>query len=491
MPRQRKAQNGAVRAPLSTGRVAKTTTSTQKLQTVYRIPTGNRADCCNAVAYEVTGVSPIRVQIEGENIYRISLDTEALETLIENMDLDLSNVTLETINGDVTFTGSINAEWEFTWTVVNATTVNADAVNADDATIDNLTSTTSSLWTATADSLTTDDLTVNNDTSFAGDVTVSGTLSAATWTIDTLTSTDATITNLDATAGDITTLTSDAATIWQLTVTWTSDFAWDVTAVNIAASWNTTLNNLSTSWNTTLANVTVNGATTMTGNASVWGNLSVSGNSTVTGNQTITGDAIFSSDVSVAEDLTVSGDATITDDLTVNGSTHLNTFETTGSGSIGWNLSVDWSIGGWSSLVVENQIESGSIVTTNTVTDNLTVNGNIALWNDATAPDFVLQSEKGQANGVAPLNANGKVDPQYLPPVYTTAIVKVGTGIFSNSDTSVVVDSDITADTFVVLSNYSDIIGDLNEVINVGQLTVVSNQVETWSYKYIIVNPIS
>jgi hypothetical protein len=28
----------------------------------------------------------------------------------------------------------------------------------------------------------------------------------------------------------------------------------------------------------------------------------------------------------------------------------------------------------------------------------------------------------------------------------------------------------------------------LNEVINVGQLTVVSNQTETWSYKYIIVN---
>ena len=38
MPRQRKAQNGVVRTPMSTGRVANTTTSTPKLQTVYRIP---------------------------------------------------------------------------------------------------------------------------------------------------------------------------------------------------------------------------------------------------------------------------------------------------------------------------------------------------------------------------------------------------------------------------------------------------------------------
>lgn len=49
-------------------------------------------------------------------------------------------------------------------------------------------------------------------------------------------------------------------------------------------------------------------------------------------------------------------------------------------------------------MVVENQIESGSVVTTNTVTTNLTVNGNIALGNNATAPDFVLQSEKGEPN---------------------------------------------------------------------------------------------
>jgi hypothetical protein len=34
----------------------------------------------------------------------------------------------------------------------------------------------------------------------------------------------------------------------------------------------------------------------------------------------------------------------------------------------------------------------------------------------------------------------------------------MGTGVFSNSDTSVVVDADITSDSFVVISNYSDIV---------------------------------
>lgn len=507
MPRQRKAQSGATR--LGTGRVANTTTSSPKLQTVYRIPTGWAYWECEKLAYEVVGTSPIRVAIEWENVYRVSLDSSALESLIEDMNLDLSNVTLQTINGDVTFTGSITAEWTFTWTTVtantieattgNITTVNATNVSASDvstATLEtswnasvgwNLTVTwTSTLtWNVSAGS----DLSVAWDLSVTWDTTTAW-LTATTWTITTLTSTDATITGLSATTWDITTLTSDSATIGQLSVTWTSSFTWDITAWNITSTGTATLNNVTTSWNTTLANVTVNGASTLTGNTSVWGNLSVSGNETVTGNSTVTGDAIFSSDVSVAEDLTVSGDATVTDDLIVNGSTHLNTFETTGSGSIGWNLSVDWSIAGWSSLVVENQIESGSVVTTNTVTDNLTVNGNIALWNDATAPDFILQDEKGAANGVTPLNANGKVDPQYLPPVFTTAIVKMGTGVFSNSNTSTIVDEDITADSFVILSNYSDIIWDLNEVINIWQITVASNEIETWSYKYIIVNPL-
>ena len=492
MPRQRKAQNGATR--LGSGRVANTTTA-PKLQTVYRIPAWRDYGSCEKLAYEVVGTSPVNVHIEGENVYRIYLDMSALENAIENMNLDLSNVTLHTVNGNVEFTGNITADGTFTGTTITATTVNATTGNIDNVVASDVS--TSTLETSGNVSvgwnLTVSWTSTSSDLSVTWTATVD-TLSATTWTISTLTSTDATVTSLSATSGSITTLASDEATLWQLAVTGTSNFTGDVTAVNITSTGTASLTDVTVSdslwvtWSTTLNTLTVNGAATLVSNASVGGNLSVTGNETVTGNMTVTGDGIFSDDVSIAHDLTVSGDATVTDDLIVNGSTHLNTFETTGSGSIGWNLSVDWSIAGWSSLVVENQIESGSIVTTNTVTDNLTVNGNIALWNNATAPDFVLQSEKGAANGVCPLDANWLVDPQYLPPVYTTAIVKVGTGVFSNSDTSVVVDADITADSFVIISNYSDIIWDLNEVINVGQLTVVSNQTETGSYKYIIVN---
>lgn len=496
MPRQRKPQNGGTR--LGTGRVANTTTSQAKLQTVYRIPTGRQSCDTNCwTEIEILWTSPIRVSREWETIYRISLDADALKSVIENYDdLSLDNVTLQTVNWDVTFTGKVTAEWGFEWDVT------AGNITADTATITTLEAATASAATLTAWNATVEwNLTVDWTSTLTWDVTAwadltvtwdttTNWLTATTWDIATLTSTDATITNLSATAWDITSLTSDEATLWQLEVTWTSTFTWDMTAGNISASGNTLLNNLSTSGNATLANVTVNGASTLAGNTSVWGNLSVSGNSTITGNQTVTGDGIFSNDVTVWRNLNVSWDATVTDDLIVNGSSHLKTLETTGSASIAWNLSVDWSIAGWSSLVVENQIESGSVVTTNTVTDNLTVNWNIALWNDATAPDFVLQDEKGAANWVAPLDANWKIDPQYLPPVYTTAIVKMGTGVFSNSDTSVVVDADITADSFVAISNYSDIIWDLNEVINVWQLTVVSNQTETGSYKYIIVNPL-
>lgn len=496
MPRQRKPQNGGTR--LGTGRVANTTTSQAKLQTVYRIPTGRQSCDTNCwTEIEILWTSPVRVSREWETIYRISLDADALKSVIENYDnLSLDNVTLQTVNWDVTFTGKVTAEWGFEWDVT------AGNITADAATITTLEAATASAatltaWNATVEwNLTVDwastltwDITAWADLTVTWDTTTNW-LTATTWDIATLTSTDATITNLSATAWDITSLTSDGATLWQLEVTWTSTFTWDMTAGNISASWNTLLNNLSTSGNATLANVTVNGASTLTGNTSVGGNLSVSGNSTITGNQTVTGDGIFSNDVTVWRNLNVSWDATVTDDLIVNGSSHLKTLETTGSVAIAWNLSVDWSIAGWSSLVVENQIESGSVVTTNTVTDNLTVNWNIALWNDATAPDFVLQDEKWQPNGVTPLDANWKVDPQYLPPVYTTAIVKMWTWVFSNSDTSVVVDADITADSFVAISNYSDIIWDLNEVINVWQLTVVSNQTETGSYKYIIVNPL-
>lgn len=482
MPRQRKPQNGGQR--LATGRVANTTTSQAKLQTVYRIPTRGAYGECEKLAYEVVWTSPVQVHIEWENVYRVSLDMSALENAIENMQLDLSSVTLSTINWDVTFTGSVTAEWEFTWTTVNATTLNAATWNIETANVESLVSETSSLWTATATSLTTDTLTVNETSTFTWDVTaesdlsVAWNLTATTWDITTLTSADATITNLNATAGDITSLTSDNVTTEWLSVTGQSSFtgamtAWDINATNLWVSWNTTLNNLTTTWNTSLNWATVNG------------NLAVSWNETITWNVTVAWTSTFNWAVTMSDDLTV------VDDLNVQWTSHLNWLETTGSVDVAWALRVDWAIDAGNWISVDWQVESDSLVTGNAVVDTLHIRDWIYLENNAVAPDFVLQSEKWQPNGVAPLDVNWKIDAQYLPPVYTTAIVKMGTGVFSNSDTSVVVDADITADSFVAISNYSDIIWDLNEVINVGQLTVVSNQTETGSYKYIIVNPLS
>ena len=550
MPRQRKPQSGVARAAgrvanTTTSLGWKDIANTNPK--VYRIPTWGMRTECPAPLSEVGWVYPVSVRREG-NVFYVSLPEENLKSVIEGMDsLDLSNMTvsMETVNGPLTINGSITVDWDISWQAIDWDSARFDSVEAVSWTITNIIASDITTISLTAEDVSLDSVEVTNNATIGGTLWVtwdttlganlsvtwnetvggdldvtwaisSASVSATSWDITTLTSTDVvtdTITvNNTATVNDGLTVvgwisadtleTSWDATIGgDLAVTWTSTFTGDVTVDNITSTWTANLNDVVVAWNETVAwtmavtwattlnnTLTVAWASTLSGNASVGGNLSVAWNSTVTWNQTVTWDAIFSSDVSVAENLTVNGDATVTDDLIVNGSTHLKTLETTGSASLGGNLSVDWSIAGWSNLVVDWQIESGSLVTTNITTDNITINGNIALGNDATAPDFILQDEKGAPNGVAPLDANGQIDTSYLPQVYTTAVVKLGVGTFANSDTSVVVDADIKADSFVIISNYQDIVGDLNETINVWQLTVVSNQTETGSYKYIVVN---
>ena len=539
MPRQRKPQNGGQR--LGTWRVANTTTGSTTTQAVYRIPTWNRRDC-DVRNFEVTWTSPIVVAIEWENVYRISLDMAALENAIEGMNLDLSNVTLQTVNWDVTFTGNITAEWEFIWTTITATTWNitnivsnsitADAISTDDLNTDWLTVTNNAtiggtLWvtwaTTLGSTLAVDDVILANSDVTVAWTTTTNSIVANSWNISDLTSTSISTWTLDA--------STSIATDWTLNVTWASTL-WEVSATNISASWDisaggdlavtwaSTFTGNMTAWNisaedvsvddlTVAGNSTVTGtqtinwatiinnsltvtwATNLWGNVSTTGNLSVAGNSTITGTQTVTWDSIFSGNVSVTENLTVAGDATITDDLTVNGTTHLKGLETDWSVDIDGTLRVTWAINGLNWLTVTGQVESDTVRTGEVIADEARISEGLYLSQWAVAPDFVLQSEKGQPNWVAPLDVNGKIDTSYLPPVYTSAIVKMWVGVFSNSDTSVVVDADIKADSFVIISNYQDITWDLNETINVWQLTVVSNQIETWSYKYIVVNALS
>ena len=539
MPRQRKPQNGGQR--LGTWRVANTTTGSTTTQAVYRIPTWNRRDC-DVRNFEVTWTSPIVVAIEWENVYRISLDMAALENAIEGMNLDLSNVTLQTVNWNVTFTGNITAEGEFTWTTINATTWNitnivsnsitADAISTDDLNTDWLTVTNNAtvggtLWvtwaTTLGSTLSVDDVILANSDITVAWTTTTNSIVANSWNISDLTSTSISTWTLNASTSISTDWTLDvtwASTLWEvsatnisaswnvaaggdLTVTWASTFTGNVTAWNISAE-DVSVDDLTVAGNSTVAgtqtinwatiinnSLTVTWATNLWGNVSTTGNLSVAGNSTITGTQTVTGDSIFSGNVSVTENLTVAGDATVTDDLTVNGTTHLKGLETDWSVDIDGTLRVTWAINGLNWLTVTGQVESDTVRTGEVIANEARISEGLYLSQWAEAPDFVLQSEKGQPNWVAPLDVNGKIDNSYLPPVYTSAIVKMWVWVFSNSDTSVVVDADIKADSFVIISNYQDITWDLNETINVWQLTVVSNQIETWSYKYIVVNALS
>lgn len=539
MPRQRKPQNGGQR--LGTWRVANTTTGSTTTQAVYRIPTWNRRDC-DVRNFEVTWTSPIVVAIEWENVYRISLDMAALENAIEGMNLDLSNVTLQTVNWDVTFTGNITAEGEFTWTTINATTWNitnivsnsitADAISTDDLSTDWLTVTNNAtvggtLWvtwaTTLGSTLSVDDVILANSDLTVAWTTTTNSIVANSWNISDLTSTSISTWTLDASTSISTDWTLDvtwASTLWEvsatnisaswnvsaggdLAVTWTSTFTGNVTAWNISAE-DISVDDLTVAGNSTIAgtqtvnwatiinnSLTVTWATNLWGNVSTTGNLSVAGNSTITGTQTVTGDSIFSGNVSVTENLAVAGDATVTDDLTVNGTTHLKGLETDWSVDIDGTLRVTWAINGLNWLTVTGQVESDTVRTGELIANEARISEWLYLSQWAEAPDFVLQSEKWQPNWVAPLDVNGQIDNSYLPPVYTSAIVKMWVWVFSNSDTSVVVDADIKADSFVIISNYQDITWDLNETINVWQLTVVSNQIETWSYKYIVVNALS
>lgn len=522
MPRQRKPQNGGQR--VGTWRVANTTTGSTTTQAVYRIPTGKRYGECEVLNYEVVGTSPVRVAIEWSNVYRVSLDEAALKQLIESYDnLDLSNVTLQTVNGNVIFTGNINSEGIFTWTTVNATDVNTTNLSAASWDITNLTSSSLTTNTLTASSTNTDSLSVTNNATVGGTLGVewNTTLSNLSVNSDLSVAGNSALNTMSATSADIDSLTADsiisdtlevhngANVQWwlvsdTLNVSGTTVLSGNTSATNINASGTITTQDLNVNWNEVVAgtlwvawatslnsSLTVAGASTLSWNASVGGNLSVAGNETVTGNSTVTGDAIFSNDVSVAHDITVSWDATIADDLTVNWTSHLKDVETKGSVDIDWTLRTTWAANIGNGIVVSGQVEADTVRTSEVVSDEVRVTDGLYLSADAEAPSFVLQSEKNQPNGVAALDANGQISTDYLPPVYTSAIVKMGTWVFSNSDTCVVVDDAITEWSFVALSNYQDIEWDLNEVVNAWQITVISNAVETWSFKYIIVNPAS
>ena len=459
-------------------------------------------------AVNVTATAEVNTDILNATTWNITTVNSTDITAASVSATDVSTATLEA-SGNASVGGTLDVTW--------ATTLSSTLSVTDDVTLSwdlavawNETVTWNISWfdISASNSVNTVDLNATWTTALV-DVTADD-ISASTIT-----------TTWDAQIWGALDVTWNGAIGWTLSVTWASSFTGESTFVgnvqtgNITSTGTATLNDvnvwgnetvagtMSVTWNTTLNSaLTVAWATTMSGNAAVGGNLSVSWNSTVTWTSTTTGNAIFNSDVTVAWDETVTGnttiwgtlsatwDVTLADDLVVNWTTSLKALETDGSVDIDGTLRTTWAAVIWNGITVTWQVESDTVRTWEVVADEIRVTDWLYLSQWGEAPDFVLQSEKGQPNGVCPLDVNGLVDPQYLPPIYTTAIVKMGTWVFSNSNTAVVVDADITADSAVICTNYSDIVGDLNEVINIGQLTVVSNQVETGSFKYLIINPL-
>lgn len=518
--RQRKVQS----AQVWTWRVANTTTT----QAVYRIPVnGNRE--CDVRSYETIGISPIKVTTEWSNIYRVSLDTEALKTIIEAMPLDMSNVelTLGTVDGNVHFTGSVDVDGIFTWTSINATDIDTNSLNSASISTVDITATNASIAKLNATEIEANtanitEATINNETVITSKVT-SLLATKAEITEDLLVEWTETVNGkltangwaevkewLNVAWGTITDsleVAENAVVKWNLEVNWTSKLDWKVTTWDdIEVTWNATIRwneiinwtetvNWATTLNSTLAVAwvsTFNWNVNANKNLTVAWDETVSGNVVINWNETVNGKTTFNWEVVAEDDVTAKRNLTVNNKLNVKWLTTLewaveakDTLKVDGTAMLGSNVTVG------ENLTVAEQVSSKTIRTDEIVTDEIRVNTALNLSEWAIAPDFVLQAEKWAPNGVAELDENGRMPVDQLPEIYTTAIVKIGGWIFNNSDTCIIEDSTITADSYVNISNYTDIIGDVNEIIHPGQITLVSNQVETGSFKYIVVNPLN
>ena len=473
---------------------------------------------------------------------------------MDSLDLSNVNISLSTINWPLQISGGITTDGDITWQAINWTDANFTSVTATTWNITSITSTDitadtvstgdlTATWTTTLGNTTVNNITANwnadvkwimnvdgestfkSNVSINGDATITGETNTETLsvndfaTIPTLTSTEITTDKLKVNDGAEVVgglEVSDGlmvewnTTLEKLLVQDDVTFEKDVTVEGTTNLKETNTENLNVSGNSIVnGNSTVSGDATIAGNATVSQDLLVAGNSTTTGNSLVTGNSVVNGDstvngdtsinwetnlngkVKANDDVSIDGNLEVKDDVVVDWTTTLkgavemkDDVEILGSAKINGSLSVDEDVN------IAGNTKTKTLRAEEAVFDEVRINRSLDLGDDGVAPDFVLQKEKGQPNGVAPLDVNGKIPQEYLPDVFTTAIVKIGSGIFNNSDTAVVVDNAITANSYVNISNYSDIHGDVDEIINDGQITLVSNQVEVGSFRYIVVNPI-
>ena len=217
---------------------------------------------------------------------------------------------------------------------------------------------------------------------------------------------------------------------WKATINWWADITWNLNVLedsethegweihskSLETTEDATIGwDLSVAWNETVTGTsTINWATTINNTLAVTGWTTLQ-DLTVWGNEIVTGTSTINWETTINNKLTVSDDIIANDDLTVSWNTSLNTLETSSSASVGWQLVVWWAATIQDALTVEWQTNTETLRSDEIVTDELRVNTSLDLWPNGIAPDFVLQSEKNQPNGVAWLDENWLINASNMP----------------------------------------------------------------------------
>lgn len=286
------------------------------------------------------------------------------------------------------------------------------------------------------------------------------------------------------------TVTGDSTFSWATETTGNATFNWEITANNdvavtgdIAITGDTTqTGDVSITWDTSLI-----GTLWVSGDVTLWEDLSVAGNSTITWNETvwwtetitwaftanstatiwwnttIWGTLWVTWNTNISANLWVNWNTSLDQNLTVNGSSHFKD-----DVDIDEDLNVDWVLHVWSTATIDHV---------------LTLNERLTLWANADAPQFVLQSEKNQANWVAALNASGKLDNSVLPPlaIWETFVVSSEAAMLSLTAQTgdVCVRTDISK-TFIKLNDTNpSTLADWQQIQTSGE--VISVNWQTWA----------
>lgn len=412
------------------GRVANTTTTPTQVttkQVVYKIPSGRSNPSCPEKSVQVTASLPLKVTLKGD-VYKIELNKDELKKVIEGYEaLDLSNVniTLKTVNGDVTFNGAVTHKGLVTVGDITSTglaTLNEAVVDGNstfnalatfkngavfekgfdakgESTIEKLavsdkatikeaevTESLSAKSATVKEGLTTKELTVN-ETATIKDLTTNG---------------DATLKNIAVNEGA--TFKGIADFKEQVNVEKNLDVKETATIKNTVVEEKATIKDLTVSWNAELNELSVEKETTLKGDVTASSNLTVKGKTYLKKDLEV--DTKVKT-VNLEATGTVSlGETTVNGTLTANNNTVLKGNTTTEGLTVKQGAMFESSVGVRDNVSIDRNLSVGGTSTLSTVVANETATFNkIATFNDdATFNDKVRINNNLQATGHTDLN---------------------------------------------------------------------------------------